>query len=764
MSNDFFFPTEESALDLTIKGSVGRFAVRTPNNGRGSVEVQYIETHVGFAVSGDAEERLLQQLVPVREVFNVAELEFDELMQRDIDDARVSTELIPYLLEDSGEALVKLFPPIVVVVLPTGPNGRPANAYPAVETLTEPDPKQPAVRWQFIRSGSVGAEAFEFKQMLSPQDKPSAHDYAQLKLNTTRCKLAIVDGQHRAMALLALYRNHKGWPEGTYKYRDYYKRWAPSVIREYDLSKVQLPVLLCTFPSLHEGNQDRQLKTTAACRSVFLALNKNAKPVSRARNHLLNDDDVIAHFLRCVLSHIKQQDSGSKLSLRLWNFELDSEGDKRILSTHMAISGVMHLYGMFEFLMLNHHTVGKLRHPKQNFWKKKGLDDCIRRLDAKSLLGTERADKANRRLIERETARILSEQFWKTYGKYVIQALDEFWPYRAHNQAALALEARLKTEANGSTYHAVLFEGQGIGRVFDSYIERLKDQRAELGESGATPPELEASYQEFESRSKELDKLVATFYSQRAQTFLKGVSPKNVSEVQDVVQDLYRNTFTTEAFQYALLITFFAALEQRKDQGELNGESISEESLNAWFSEYLFQLNGFFCPESNKAAWNIVRTFYGDVSGGYGGQPAQAARSTTCLKKILVPGELKPDEWAKFRYVLLELWNPSDGGLASYVQQHRRQLRLTACRAFETHELDQEARRHGKLVTAIPAEEQGKIVRQAMHIYCNALSHLGVQVTPQSLGTEEELREAAEEENEEEVNLDMELNDEESAD
>ena len=48
----------------------------------------------------------------MREVFEYETLDFDEIMQRDIDDARVSAELIPYLLDEKSVDLIKLFPPI----------------------------------------------------------------------------------------------------------------------------------------------------------------------------------------------------------------------------------------------------------------------------------------------------------------------------------------------------------------------------------------------------------------------------------------------------------------------------------------------------------------------------------------------------------------------------------------------------------------------------------------------------------------------------
>ena len=53
----------------------------------------------------------------MREVIPAEELDFNQLLQRDLDDHRVAVNLIPYLLSPdwTGPAF---FPPIVAVVLP----------------------------------------------------------------------------------------------------------------------------------------------------------------------------------------------------------------------------------------------------------------------------------------------------------------------------------------------------------------------------------------------------------------------------------------------------------------------------------------------------------------------------------------------------------------------------------------------------------------------------------------------------------------------
>src|SRR5690606_23953232 len=119
-----------SALNLTLEGSTGSFSVGRDAGSNQTVEVKYFLTHVGLNLMSGSNEELLRHLAPVREVFPSRDLDFNELMQRDIDDARVSSELVPYLLDRKSRDLVKLFPPIVVVVMPVEANAnRPAPRY-----------------------------------------------------------------------------------------------------------------------------------------------------------------------------------------------------------------------------------------------------------------------------------------------------------------------------------------------------------------------------------------------------------------------------------------------------------------------------------------------------------------------------------------------------------------------------------------------------------------------------------------------------------
>ncbi len=395
----------KSALDLTLEGSIGSFRIGdAASNVNRSIEVTFLETHVGFDPQVASNDKLLRHLAPVREIFEFQSLAFDEIMQRDIDDARVSTDLIPYLLDGSARGSVKFFPPIVIVVLPTqDQTSRPAPRYPKVSRFDEEhhDYKQP---FRFIRSGAVGSEAFEFEYPIY-EGQPRHHDYVRLKLNTSRVKLVIIDGQHRAMALLALHRNLKDeWSdERRIPFRDYYAEWTKARIAAFNLTDLQLPIVICTFPEI-DMDYAGGLTIIEASRRMFLTLNKTARNVSTSRNRLLDDQDLVSHFMREELGEIKQRDIHSPASLRIWNVELDQYGDKRPIDSPMACTGVTHVFYMIEHILFDDEDVKGIGSRSGTFSKRRAENvtaNLLTRLDGENILAPLSRVRCGEMIIQR---------------------------------------------------------------------------------------------------------------------------------------------------------------------------------------------------------------------------------------------------------------------------------------------------------------------------------------------------------------------------
>src|SRR4051794_8117306 len=103
--------TAVASFQNHVQGTVGQF--KTPAG-----QVNYLMTKARLGTGAvDPERRLTQHLAPVREVMQSEDLDFSQLLQRDLDDHRVAVSLVPYLLQPdwTGPAF---FPPIVAIALP----------------------------------------------------------------------------------------------------------------------------------------------------------------------------------------------------------------------------------------------------------------------------------------------------------------------------------------------------------------------------------------------------------------------------------------------------------------------------------------------------------------------------------------------------------------------------------------------------------------------------------------------------------------------
>lgn len=721
---------QESSLNLRLEGSIGSFRVGSGVGGQQSLEVKYFLTHIGLNFSSGTDDAILSELCPVREMFDFKDLDFDEIMQRDIDDARVSSELIPYLLDERSRDLIKFFPPIVVVVLPIRDDrNKPLGLYPAItEETMDPTPETEHGMY-FIRSGPVGQEVFQFEQPISNGVKLT-HDLCRFRVNTHRCRLVIVDGQHRAMALLAIYRNLKDkWSdERRAPFKEYYAEWTPNYISRFRLEEINLPVILCTVPAL-DADYDGDFDLKKAARLIFLTLNKTARKVSNSRNILLDDNDLIAHFLRHCLSEVKKKDLRSPHAFRIWNVELDQFGDKMKLQSPVAITGVNHINYIIEHLLLDNGTIQGIAPRSGRFAARKDLGDCLERLDGRNLLGATVADSMRRDNFSLDAATMLTAPFESMYGRFVISAFEQFRPLDLHNRAALELQRRVEAHQDRQL-KPVLFEGQGIGRVFEAHRANLK-QKLKEGYFSTDVPEIEAAAKRLDAAAERIAAAEAEFYAGRAEGFVADVADKAKLKQDDGtlaptlvswVTKLYENVFTTVAFQSALICGFFGELEKANEELVKSGKPALDSE--ATFNEYLAQLNAAFKPESTAQVKRLMRVFSGDVSGDKA-VDWKLLPSNQTFRNVVYRGEMQPDQWPKYKYLLLELWNPQDAVLSKTLADERSQCRTEVFAAlFENNKIAY-CSEHRKPEEKLTTREHERIFKQTIDAHAGLIKNLG---------------------------------------
>jgi hypothetical protein len=660
----------QSALDVHLNGTIGTFRVSAQDGSSAGVEVRYLLTHLTLSEK-QGQAPLLSMLAPVREVFDLKQLGFDEIMQRDIDDSRVSLELIPYLLDTSTSGLIKLFPPIVAVALPLKPNSRAPDAnYRKVDRTESELQGHQGIIERRITAGPIGEEQFQFSQLY--RGETVLTEGAKLSLSRDNCTLAIVDGQHRAMALLALYRNLTGgWSDSRRSpYESYYKVWPEKEIRSYNLNELQLPVLICTFPQL-DGTAQHDIDVVRAARRVFLTLNKTAKKVSDSRNKLLNDQDIVAECLRATLSYIKGLDIKDDTGLRIWNIELDQEGDRVKIASDVAFSGVSHLYHLTEHLLMREHArtidaKGKIGAPH------KRLDNAFERLGLKDDLTADQRHVNTRVNYSDEIAEIFRKRWIALYVPIIDRVLGKLHPFAAFSRATISLNKDLLGKRDAEL-EKMLFDGQATSRTFDDFREGL-NRRVQDKEPDWTTPEIKETLDRVNGLLNSRKTTVEAMKANRALFLLDSLSPQAKKQVvidglvakpiRDAVDSIFENVFSTVAFQTAVICTYAEAV-----QIALQGIQSSSQAL---LDEYIENINELLQPKTITDLKALLRTFAGELAL----EPeVKLTVGGPTFKQVVLPGELQPAEWPKYRYLILELWQPATPELKEVVDQDRARAR-----------------------------------------------------------------------------------------
>ena len=320
------FPGVRPQPEMTdsIRGAFGLFTSVGPR------QISFINTR--FATNR------LGLLKTARQVIPREQMTIRELMQRDIDDERVRTEIVTYLNPPEGIDSPRFFPPIVVAVLvrdQTTP-GRFVERYPT--PITDPDGRFPRPKSEeegvFYEEKYYG-DAFGVRIPLAKanddlSEKALFHG-ADFRWNRDRVHLVAIDGQHRLLALQALL--------GHLDEEDLVRGYEEIALAPHELEKLGLahvPVCLVFAPMIHDGNAELNDNDALlpVFKQLFVDINKNAKIVSESRNILLNERDAIAVFTRNIIdsfiveSKLPKTKPVSVGDLPLYTFEFESPEKK----------------------------------------------------------------------------------------------------------------------------------------------------------------------------------------------------------------------------------------------------------------------------------------------------------------------------------------------------------------------------------------------------------------------------------------------------
>lgn len=457
-----------------ITGTWGEFVVAESR-------VAYLQTKARVGKSAkDSEKRLVGQLKPVREVLPTSTMDFNQLLQRDLDDHRVAANLVKYILQPSSGRPV-YFPPVVAALLPfDGANVTPS--FPAQEQVERAkDPN--GIAWSGYRFGT----AFKFEKIV---DGDTGDDFeikvGKLSWNSEESKLVVIDGQHRAMALLAIDRTlNNTWAESGEKYKYFYEPVINDLVsnlseqeRSALIARLEFPVNIIWFPDSNEIEP----KHHEVARRLFVDINKNARTPSESRILLLSDNDLLSVFSRALLNQFRVDDAG----LPIYAIEYDHPGrDQASSSKWSAISNIIILrdavsrsvFGPGKYVEHMDVKIGSRESPS------KRADFMRRTLRVGDIVPEVVGDMTRDEIAEdkfpREYAESLQKRFVETWGGLVFRLLSEVLPYKDHGGALRELKNAWATAGSTDTLAKdAIFEGVGMyWTIRDSFLHWESENR-----------------------------------------------------------------------------------------------------------------------------------------------------------------------------------------------------------------------------------------------------------------------------------------------
>jgi hypothetical protein len=318
--------------------------------------------------------------------------------------------------------------------------------------------------------------------------------------------------------------------------------------------------MICVFPTLCENLATNGVDVREASRSIFLALNKTAKPVSRSRNLLLDDRDLISEFLREFLNEIKM-DTTRADSLSIVNFEVDSQVDKVKLTSPLCISGVMHLYEVIERLMLTSETSYGLSSGSTRLGNIKKLHDMHSeyRLNTFEKFGeTLISDELDRNSYGDTARDLLKEAFNERYVQILKDGFSKFTPYHVYIKAVDDFSGHLIANSMREI-RDLLYDGQsGVSNLHAHHEELL-----EKVNSASSNQQFQRNLDIARGKIKLIGDQVEILKENIIRSFSKYPEREISPALFNAISEIYQNSFNTNAFQSAFFCTFFFTIEIR---------------------------------------------------------------------------------------------------------------------------------------------------------------------------------------------------------
>ncbi|MBH24687.1 MAG: hypothetical protein CMH57_09605 [Myxococcales bacterium] len=524
------------------------------------------------------ESRLTSLLCPVREVLDIKRMNFNQLLQRDLDDHRVATELLPYLIQPSrtGPAF---FPPILAALLPFK-GMEPVEEFPGEDY--KPKELIPDFGEQTFEEWNYGS-AYRFQRMIEPNGQPHPVKFGRLSWNEELAKLVVLDGQHRAMGLLAIERTLSGtWGHSKAggKYRHFYEHRVEALMEEaeqqggIDLSQVEYPVTLCWFPEYNGQGRNPHV----AARKLFVDVNKNARQPSEARLVLLSDTKLLNIFTRSLLNRLREKNP--PLPLHVVEYDNPDKESSRpvrwsVFTNITMLQSIVEkaVFGPPKYIQdLSLTFRGRVSEERMDKYMRDQLaiDQIFanqieedERTIERSTLGNENFPQYNKKAQLK-----LINRFMERWGDPILKILGHFLPYKRHIEAIQSLKDHwIADDSVASLARDAMFEGVGMYWTLRASDAHWRERRREGLVTDRDKPEIVKAWKVIEDKGND-------FKTLRAQHLLGSTSKESVNQSES----LY-SVVNTYACQVGAIMTVATVNEY---QDNLTAAEVADILVRSW--------------------------------------------------------------------------------------------------------------------------------------------------------------------------------------
>ena len=318
---------EEQIYNLIRIGSFGRFYSGD------SFPIEYIMTTFSAAQLAD--------LTFARDI-RPEQIDFELLMQRDIDEERVQVEMEPYLnphvkqlTVDEIKSRAVFFPPLLAAIVPT--QGKTMSAYYSDEISQIECPtggKEHFTRewpglFKLTYFTSTNPHAYQIQLSsdnptpIGVQCEPVQLEIRLAKGNQAGARLIIIDGQHRLLTLKKVYDKYPQLLENLGV--PVCILFAPHATRQKNSAAA--PLRIPTVPEVF--------------RHLFVDVNNTAKPVGVHFNILLADNTLGSIICRQFCDEVLRQRGPEGLAVIEWNTQTKKDSTKIVRAYSLTSIGII---------------------------------------------------------------------------------------------------------------------------------------------------------------------------------------------------------------------------------------------------------------------------------------------------------------------------------------------------------------------------------------------------------------------------------------